>query len=40
MQDSSERQSYRNTLKTDFAQAFQYDQNNISDAVQQNRSAG
>ncbi len=27
------RQLYRNTLTTDFAQAFQNDQNNISDAV-------
>ncbi len=29
-----------NTLMTDFAQAFQNDQNNISDAVQRDRSAG
>ncbi len=34
------RQLYRNTLTTDFAQAFQNDQKNISDAVQQDRSAG
>ncbi len=29
----------RNTLMTDFAQAFQNDQNNISDAVERDRSA-
>ncbi len=33
------RQLYRNTLMTDFAQAFQNDQNNISDAVERDRSA-
>ncbi len=27
------RQLYRNTLTTDFAQAFQHDHNNISDGV-------
>ncbi len=32
------RQLYRNTLMTDFAQAFQNDHNNISGAVQQDRS--
>ncbi len=31
---------YRNTLTTDFAQASQNDHNNITDAVQQDRSAG
>ncbi len=34
------RQLYRNTLMTDFAQAFQNDQNNILDAVQRDRSTG
>ncbi len=30
---------YRNTLMTDFAQAFQNDHNNISDAVERDQSA-
>ncbi len=34
------RQLYRKTLMTDFARAFQSDQNNISDAMQQDQSAG
>ncbi len=38
MWNSYERQLYRNTLTTDFSQAFQNDQNNISDAVQQEQS--
>ncbi len=38
--DRSGRQLYRNTLTTDFARALQNDHNNISDAVQQNQSAG
>ncbi len=33
------RQLYRNTLMTDFAQAFQNDHNNISDALEQDQSA-
>ncbi len=37
---SQVRQLYRNTLLTDFAQAFQNNQNNISDAVQRDGSAG
>ncbi len=32
-------QLYRNTLMTDFAQAFQNDHNNISDAVERDQSA-
>ncbi len=35
---SRERQLYRNTLTTDFAQAFQNDHNNISDAVERDQS--
>ncbi len=34
------RQLYRNTLTTDFGRAFKNDYNNISDAVQRDRSAG
>ncbi len=34
------RQLYRNILTTDFAQAFQNDHNNISDAVERDQSAG
>ncbi len=37
--DRSGRQLYRNTLTTGFARALQ-NHNNISDAVQQNQSAG
>ncbi len=33
------RQLYRNTLMTDFAQAFQNDHNNILDAVERDQSA-
>ncbi len=33
------RQLYRNTLMTDFAQAFQNDHNNISDTVERDQSA-
>ncbi len=39
MVDRSGRQLYRNTLTTDFAQGLQNGHKNISDAVQQNRSA-
>ncbi len=38
--NSSGRQLYRNTLKTDFARAFLNDHNDISDAVEQDPSAG
>ncbi len=37
--NSRVRQLYRNTLMTDFAQAFQNDHNNISDAVERDQSA-
>ncbi len=40
MKDNSGRQLYRNTLTTDFAWAFKNEHNNISDAVQQDRSDG
>ncbi len=35
---SRERQLCRNTLTTDFSQAFQNDHNNISDAVERDQS--